>query len=37
LALAKVLSWRRAFEGLADSFDEVMRLHRQGLTGTSPW
>jgi hypothetical protein len=37
LALAQVQSGRRACEGLADSFDEVMRLHLQGLTGTSPW
>jgi hypothetical protein len=37
LALAQVQSWRRTCDGLADSFDEVMRLHLLGLTGTSPW
>jgi hypothetical protein len=37
LSLAQVRGWRRACEGLAGSFDEVMRLHLLGLTGTSLW
>lgn len=37
LALARVRRWRRVCRGLARSFDEVMRLHLQMLTGMSPW
>ena len=37
LPLAQVQTWRRACEGLAESFDEVMRVHLQALTGVAPW
>ena len=37
LHLRHVRLWREACERLAKSFDEVMRLHLQNLTGTSPW
>lgn len=35
--LQQVQSWRRACHALAQSFDEVMRVHLHGVTGTSPW
>lgn len=37
LTLAQVQSWRKACDGLARSFDEVLRAHVQTLTGTLPW
>ena len=37
LHLAQVQGWRRACEGLARSFDEVMLAHIQVKTGTAPW
>jgi hypothetical protein len=37
LRLERVRDWRSACEGLAISFDRVMRIHLHGLTGTSPW
>jgi hypothetical protein len=37
LTLAKVRGWRGACNGLADSFDEVMRRYILALTGSSPW
>lgn len=37
LRIAHVRSWRAACDGLAVSFDEVMRTHLQNVTGTSPW
>ena len=37
LGLAHVRSWRAACDGLAVSFDEVMRVHLQNVTGKSPW
>jgi hypothetical protein len=32
-----ILGWRRACEGLAISFDEVMRDHVQSIVGRPPW
>jgi hypothetical protein len=32
-----VLSWRDACDGLAISFDEVMRTHIRSVIGRSPW
>jgi hypothetical protein len=37
LHLARVRRWRVSCRRLAVSFDEVMRVHLQALTGTSPW
>jgi hypothetical protein len=37
LHLSRVQNWWRACEGLPRSFEEVMRVHIEGLTGTSPW
>jgi hypothetical protein len=37
LTLAQVRLWRKACDGLARSFDEVMRDHLRGLTGSPPW
>ena len=37
LHLRDVRIWRRACEGLARSFDEVMRDHLNSLAGISPW
>jgi hypothetical protein len=37
LRLNRVRQWRAHCEQLAQSFDEVMRNHLQGLTGASPW
>jgi hypothetical protein len=37
LTLAQVRPWRRICQGLARSFDEVMRIHLGSLTGSSPW
>ena len=37
LQIAHVRSWRVACDGLAVSFDEVMRVHLQNVTGKSPW
>jgi hypothetical protein len=37
LRLNEVRRWRVAWVRLATSFDEAMRVHLQGLTGTSPW
>jgi predicted Rdx family selenoprotein len=37
LTLARVRAWRGVCNGLAESFDEVMRLFLLGLTGMSPW
>jgi hypothetical protein len=35
--LAQVRRWRRACNGLARSFDDVMRSHIRAITGTFPW
>jgi hypothetical protein len=37
LTLAQVQTWRKACDGLARSFDEVLRDHLRTLTGTVPW
>lgn len=37
LHLVQVRDWRSACEGLAVSFDDVMRMHIQPLTGRLPW
>jgi hypothetical protein len=37
LQLAQVQGWRRACDGLAHSFDEVMHVHIQAKTGSAPW
>ena len=37
VTLARVRGWRSACNGLADSFDEVMRRFLLRLIGTSPW
>lgn len=37
LRLAQVRRWRGACNGLARSFDEVMRVHLQALTNQTPW
>jgi hypothetical protein len=37
LTLAQVRVWRKACDGLARSFDEVMRDHLSLLTGSAPW
>ena len=37
LRLAQVRGWRKACDGLARSFDEVLRDHLQTLTGVVPW
>ena len=37
LQLSEVQNWRRACDGLARSFDAVMRAHLLSVTGTAPW
>ncbi len=37
LALAQVRVWRKACDGLARAFDEVLRDHLGRLTGSAPW
>jgi hypothetical protein len=37
LQLAHVQSWRKACDGLARSFDDVLRAHLNTMTGTIPW
>ena len=37
LTLAQVQKWRKACDGLARSFDDVLRVYLQGLLGTAPW
>ncbi len=37
LHLAQVQAWRKACDGLARSFDEVLAAHIRRLTGTLPW
>lgn len=37
MSLNQVREWRKACNGLALSFDEVMRHHIQSLTGVPPW
>ncbi len=37
LTLAQVRLWRKACDGLARSFDEVLRDHLRVLTGSAPW
>lgn len=37
LALAQVRGWRKACDGLARAFDEVLRDHVGTLTGSAPW
>lgn len=37
LHLAQVQTWRKACDGLARSFDDVLGAHLQTVTGTSPW
>jgi hypothetical protein len=37
LTLAQVQSWRKACDGLARSFEAVLRGHLQSLSGTVPW
>jgi hypothetical protein len=37
LHLATVRQWRSSLNGLAVSFDNVMRAHLQGLLGAPPW
>jgi hypothetical protein len=35
--LAQVQTWRKACDGLARSFEGVMRSHLRTLTGAVPW
>jgi hypothetical protein len=37
LHLSEVQDWRRACDGLARSFDNVMGAHLLSVTGTAPW
>jgi hypothetical protein len=37
LTLAQVQTWRKACDGLARSFEAVMRSHLRTLTGAAPW
>ena len=37
LPLAQVQSWRKACDGLARSFEEVLHGHLQTMTGVPPW
>jgi hypothetical protein len=37
LRLSEVQDWRRACDGLARSFDNVMHAHLLSITGTAPW
>jgi hypothetical protein len=37
LTLAQVRLWRKACDGLARSFDDVLRDHLRVLTGSTPW
>ncbi len=37
LTLAGVRVWRKACDGLARSFDEVLRDYVESLTGSAPW
>jgi len=37
LQLRVIRDWRRGLRALANSFDEVMRVHLQSILGTSPW
>jgi hypothetical protein len=37
LHLSAVQSWRKACDGLAQSFENVMRAHLLSVTGVSPW
>jgi hypothetical protein len=37
LTLAQVQTWRKACDGLARSFENVLRDHLRTLTGTFPW
>jgi hypothetical protein len=37
LQLSEVQDWRRACDGLARSFDTVMRAHLLSVTGAAPW
>jgi hypothetical protein len=37
LHLAEVQEWRRACDGLARSFDNVLRAHLLAATGVAPW
>lgn len=37
LTLAQVQTWRKACDGLARSFDDVVRGHLRTLTGSIPW
>ncbi len=37
LTLVQVQTWRKACDGLARSFDDVLRSHLRTLTGAVPW
>jgi hypothetical protein len=37
LPLSRVQRWRKACDGLARSFDRVMRGHLLKITGVAPW
>jgi hypothetical protein len=37
LPLSRVQRWRKACDGLARSFDRVMRAHLLTITGVTPW
>ncbi len=37
LTLVQVQTWRKACDGLARSFEDVLRGHLQNLTGIVPW
>ncbi len=37
LHLAEVQDWRKACDGLARSFDHVLRAHLRAATGVAPW
>jgi hypothetical protein len=37
LPLSQVQRWRKACDGLAQSFDDVLRGHMLAMTGVAPW
>jgi hypothetical protein len=37
LHLSEVQEWRKACDGLARSFDNVLREHLHSATGVAPW
>jgi len=37
LHLTEVQEWRKACDGLARSFDNILRAHLHSVTGVAPW